>query len=47
VTADRGRMRRIEFVLSAPVEGEHVETIGASTLVLGPGARAAWVFAET
>lgn len=42
--ADAG-LRSVGFVLDRPVAGRHVERIGNSTLVVGPGARARWSFA--
>ncbi len=44
VTRDHGGMRRIDFVLNAPA-APHVEQIGHSTLTVGPGAHATWLFA--
>jgi hypothetical protein len=39
-------LRRVEFVLNGAVRSRHVETIGRSTLVVGPGRRAVWTFAH-
>ncbi|GHF41236.1 hypothetical protein FNH07_29685 [Amycolatopsis bartoniae] len=43
VPLDQVGLRRIEFVLNAPV-ARHEERIGHSTLVVGPGAQAVWTF---
>jgi hypothetical protein len=37
-------VRRITFTLNKPVSEVHVEQIGHSTLTVGPGAVASWVF---
>ncbi len=37
-------LTRIEFRLAAPAEAPHIETIGGSTLTVGPGSHAAWDF---
>lgn len=36
-------LKRVEFALNRPV-AKHVEKLGASTLVAGPGKRAVWTF---
>lgn len=36
-------IRRIDFILNAPAS-HHVEQIGRSTLTVGPGANATWIF---
>ena len=38
-------VRRVEFVLNAPT-ASHVEHLGRCTLIVGPGTRAVWRFAE-
>ena len=38
-------IRRVEFVLNAPT-ASHVEHLGRSTLIVGPGTRAVWRFEE-
>ena len=38
-------IRRVEFVLNAPTAG-HIEHLGRSTLIVGPGTRAVWRFEE-
>jgi hypothetical protein len=40
-------LRQVEFALNHPVPTRHVEQIGRSTLVVGPGARAVWTFPAT
>lgn len=37
-------LKRIEFELVTPTMSTHVETIGRSTLTVGPGRRAVWDF---
>jgi hypothetical protein len=37
-------LKQVEFALNRPV-ARHVEQLGRSTLVVGPGARAVWTFA--
>ncbi|AKU16422.1 DUF5829 family protein [Luteipulveratus mongoliensis] len=46
VTTDRAHAgwRRIDFALNRPVAYRHVETIGHSQLVVGPGTKATWTF---
>lgn len=44
VAAQAAGLRKIEFTLNAPPAGAHVEQIGHSTLTVGPGKRASWVF---
>ncbi|MGW3287361.1 DUF5829 family protein [Streptomyces sp. NPDC001002] len=38
--------QRVEMSLNRPVKDRHVEQIGHSTLVVGPGSRAVWTFAD-
>jgi hypothetical protein len=38
-------IRRVEFVLNAPT-ASHIEHLGRSTLIVGPGTRAVWRFEE-
>lgn len=38
-------VKRYEFSLNHPVAYRHVEKLGSSTLVVGPGPRAVWTFA--
>jgi hypothetical protein len=40
-------LRRVEFVLNGAVRSPHVETIGHSTLTVGPRRRAVWTFAHS
>lgn len=42
---ERVGMKQADFVLNHPVAYRHVEQIGHSTLVVGPGPRAVWTFA--
>ncbi|MBB4682854.1 DUF5829 family protein [Amycolatopsis jiangsuensis] len=44
VPVDRTGMRQADFALNHPVHYRHVERIGHSTLVVGPGAQARWTF---
>ncbi|TDV46231.1 hypothetical protein CLV71_111189 [Actinophytocola oryzae] len=44
VPRESAGMKRIEFSLNRPVLHRHVEQLGNSTLVVGPGARAVWTF---
>ena len=37
-------LRRVDFVLNAPARKARSERIGNSTLTVGPGARAHWMF---
>ncbi|MEU0781838.1 DUF5829 family protein [Streptomyces sp. NPDC006173] len=46
VPRDEAGLRRIELSLNRPVKGRHVERIGNSTLVVGPGDHAVWTFAD-
>ncbi|MFD4676426.1 DUF5829 family protein [Lentzea sp. NPDC058450] len=43
VPAARTGLKRVEFELNRPV-ARHVERLGTSTLVVGPGKRAVWTF---
>ncbi|MGW6929484.1 DUF5829 family protein [Lentzea sp. NPDC054927] len=43
VAAGQTGLKRVEFSLNHAV-GRHVERLGTSTLVVGPGARAVWTF---
>lgn len=45
VTRAEAGLRRLELSLNRPVKSRHVEEIGHSTLVVGPGSRAVWTFA--
>ncbi len=45
VAREHAGMKRLEFSLNHPVAYRHVEPIGHSTLVVGPGPRAVWTFA--
>lgn len=45
VPPERAGLRRIVFDLNAPAAEAHVERIGRSTLVAGPGSHAVWTFA--
>jgi len=40
-------LKQVELSLNRPVARRHVEQIGRSTLVVGPGARAVWTFNST
>lgn len=42
---ERAGITRFDFALNHPVAGRHVERLGHSTLVVGPGPRAVWTFA--
>lgn len=44
VPLDQAGLRRIVFDLNAPADAAHVERIGRSSLIVGPGAHAVWVF---
>lgn len=46
VPRDQAGLRQFEFSLNRPVKDRHVEQIGHSNLVVGPGSRAVWTFAE-
>ncbi|MFF0185549.1 DUF5829 family protein [Streptomyces sp. NPDC005244] len=46
VPRDEAGLRRIELSLNRPVKARHVERIGNSTLVVGPGDHAVWTFAD-
>jgi hypothetical protein len=41
---DAAALRRIEFALDFPATSIHIETLGRSTLTVGPGRRALWDF---
>ncbi|MEV0218039.1 DUF5829 family protein [Streptomyces sp. NPDC050704] len=45
VPRDRAGLQRVEFSLNRPVKDQHVEQIGHSKLVVGPGSHAVWTFA--
>jgi hypothetical protein len=47
VPREHAGVRRIELSLNHPVAYRHVEVLGHSRLVVGPGARAVWTFADT
>jgi hypothetical protein len=38
-------LRRVDLSLNRPVPERHIERIGNSTLIVGPGSRAVWTFA--
>ena len=44
VSREQAGLRRILFLLNAPAENAHVEHIGRSTLIAGPGDHAVWTF---
>lgn len=44
VPRDRAGLRQVDFALNRPVAYRHVERIGHSALVVGPGSRAVWTF---
>lgn len=44
VAREQAGLRRVEMSLNRPVAHRHVERIGHSTLVVGPGSRATWIF---
>jgi hypothetical protein len=46
VALDKVGLRQVEFSLNRPVSYRHEERIGTSTLVVGPGTRAVWTFAQ-
>ncbi|MEU1201533.1 DUF5829 family protein [Streptomyces sp. NPDC005813] len=46
VPREQAGLRRIDMSLNRPLKDRHVERIGRSTLVVGPGSRAVWTFAE-
>ncbi|MFJ7339161.1 DUF5829 family protein [Streptomyces sp. NPDC101110] len=46
VPLDQVGLKRVEMSLNRPVSDRHVERIGHSALVVGPGARAVWTFEE-
>ncbi|MGW5129902.1 DUF5829 family protein [Streptomyces sp. NPDC004135] len=47
VPLDRVGLRQVEMSLNRPVAGRHVERLGRSDLVVGPGPRAVWTFGGT
>ncbi|GAA3869206.1 hypothetical protein GCM10023084_22990 [Streptomyces lacrimifluminis] len=47
VAREHARMRRVEMSLNRPVPYRHMERLGRSTLVVGPGAHAVWTFDDT
>ncbi|MFF8936887.1 DUF5829 family protein [Streptomyces paradoxus] len=46
VPLDQVGLKRVEMSLNQPVSNRHVERIGHSSLVVGPGSRAVWTFEE-
>jgi hypothetical protein len=44
VAKDQAGLRRIVFALNAPADQPHVERIGHSSLIVGPGSHAVWMF---
>ncbi|GGW89236.1 hypothetical protein GCM10010383_18210 [Streptomyces lomondensis] len=44
VPVDQVGLQQVEMVLNRPVPDRHVERIGHSDLVVGPGSRAVWTF---
>ena len=44
VPKERTGLKRVEFELNRAAAVVHVERLGASTLVVGPGKRAVWTF---
>lgn len=44
VSRERAGMKQVDFSLNRPAASRHVERIGHSTLVVGPGSRAVWTF---
>jgi hypothetical protein len=44
VSRAQAGLRQVDFVLNRPVAHRHVERIGRSTLVVGPGSHAVWRF---
>lgn len=44
VPRDQAGIRQVDFSLNQPVTYQHVERIGRSTLVVGPGLLAVWTF---
>ncbi|MET9264875.1 DUF5829 family protein [Amycolatopsis sp. NPDC004079] len=44
VAADQVGLRQIDLALNCPTGTKHVEQLGHSTLVVGPGAHARWTF---
>ncbi|MGA5894202.1 DUF5829 family protein [Streptomyces venetus] len=46
VPAERAGLRQVEMSLNRPVSSRHVERIGHSDLVVGPGSRAVWTFGD-
>ncbi|MET9389905.1 DUF5829 family protein [Streptomyces sp. NPDC006624] len=47
VPLDRVGLRQVEMSLNGPVPYRHVERLGTSDLVVGPGPRAVWTFGRT
>ncbi|MEV5351443.1 DUF5829 family protein [Streptomyces sp. NPDC052693] len=47
VPLDRVGLQRVEMSLNRPVPDRHVERLGHSELVVGPGPRAVWTFGGT
>jgi hypothetical protein len=46
VPLDQVGLQQVEMSLNQPVSYRHVERIGHSALVVGPGSRAVWTFEE-
>jgi hypothetical protein len=46
VPLDQVGLQQVEVSLNQPVSYRHVERIGHSALVVGPGSRAVWTFEE-
>ncbi|MFE9027220.1 DUF5829 family protein [Streptomyces iakyrus] len=46
VPVERAGLKQVEMSLNQPVAYRHVERIGHSSLVVGPGSRAVWTFGE-
>ncbi|WP_371679910.1 DUF5829 family protein [Streptomyces sp. NBC_01276] len=46
VAREQAGLRQVEMSLNHPVAYRHVERIGHSTLVVGPGTRAVWTFGD-
>ena len=44
--ADQAGLRQVDLALNRPAGARHVEQLGHSTLVVGPGAHARWTFAS-
>ncbi|WP_345654138.1 DUF5829 family protein [Streptomyces siamensis] len=46
VPREQAGLQRVDMSLNRPLKDRHVERIGRSTLVVGPGSRAVWTFAD-